>query len=293
MQQQVLPLSLKMTAALLSGMSRPFPELTARLFYRMYCTPPGQKMRPTHLQLKDAAQVRQLDVTSYAFDSRPVSITTYRWGKSDRKILVVHGWGGSPLHFKQLVQLLVSAGFEVVSYDAPAHGTSGGRRTNLVQWMHVFEQVMRQEGELYGVVAHSLGGLSAALALARMDLHVPRLVMVSSALSAPAIFDEAFRLFHIHPVVMPHLKGLIRERLQAEMEEMDLHLYINKIQAGRIFIAYDTTDQLVDSRQIDAYLEQAPDIKSLRITGEGHFRIMRQKAVLDGILSFLGAVAVK
>lgn len=287
MQQQVLPLSLRMAGMILSAMSRPFPGATARLFYRMYCTPPARKLRPAHGQLRDEAQLHRLQVSSYPFDYTPLQITTYRWGDAGPKILLLHGWGGSPFHFKQLIAALVANGYRVVAYDAPAHGLSGGKRTNLVQWMHVLEQVMQREGPLYAVIGHSLGGLNAALTLARKKVSVPKLVMLSTALSAPVFFNEAFRLFRIHPVVMPPLQELIRQRLREDLAEMDLHRYINGIKAAHIWMAYDTTDTLAKANETEAFLRLYPAITSLQVTGDGHFRIMRHEAVVQGILRFL------
>lgn len=115
----------------------------------------------------------------------------------------------------------------------------------------------------------------------------PRLLMLSTALSAPVFFNEALRLFRIHPVVMPVLRQLIRQRLKEDLAEMDLHRYINHIKADKIWMAYDTTDTLAKATEIDDYLQQYPAIQSLRITGDGHFRIMRHEAVLQGVLAVL------
>lgn len=287
MQHQILPMSLRMTGAVLSALSRPFPGFTARLFYRLYCTPPALKLRPPHEQLRKEAVLQSLQVSSYPFDDTPLKVTTYRWGNVGPKILLLHGWGGSPLHFKQLIVSLLGQGYQVVAYDGPAHGLSGGKRTNLVQWNHVLEQVIRQEGALHAIVGHSFGGLSAALTLSRKNVHVPRLLMLGTALSAPVFFDEALRLFRIHPVVMPELMQLIRQRLREDLQEMDMHRYINHIKADKIWMAYDTTDTLAKATEIDAYLQSYPAIQSLRITGDGHFRIMRHEAVLEGMLAVL------
>jgi pimeloyl-ACP methyl ester carboxylesterase len=287
MQQQVLPLSLRMAGMFLSAMSRPFPGITARMFYRLYCTPPAHKLRPAQEELRDTATTEQLQVASYSFDYTPLSIATYKWGNTGPKVLLLHGWGGSPFHFKQLITTLLAGGYQVVIYDAPAHGASGGKRTNVVQWIDVLEQVIKREGPLHAIIGHSLGGFSAALTLARKNVQVPRLVMVSCSLSAPVFFKEALQMFRIHPVVMSRLLILIRQRLKENLEEMDLYLYINKIKADKMLMAYDTTDKLVDAREITHFLEKYPAVESLKITGEGHFRIMRNQEVLDGITQFL------
>ncbi|NLU91653.1 alpha/beta hydrolase [Chitinophaga sp. Ak27] len=289
MQHQVLPLSLRMAGKVLSAMSRPFPGATARIFYRLYCTPPAGKLRPTHMELRNQAVMQSLQVSSYPFDNTPLKVNIYRWGNTGPKILLLHGWGGSPLHFKQLITALLQQGYQVVSYDAPAHGLSGGKRTNLVQWMHVLEQVMQEEAPFYAVIGHSFGALNAALTLSRKNVAVPRLVLLSTALSAPVFFNEALRLFRIHPVVMPKLQQLIRTRLREDLSDMDMHRYINGIKAEKIWLGYDTTDTLALATEIDDYLQQYPTIQSLRITGEGHFRIMRDTKVLNGIMTFLSA----
>jgi pimeloyl-ACP methyl ester carboxylesterase len=53
-------------------------------------------------------------------------IAVYHWGKGGRRILLVHGWGGKAAQFFSFVGPLLDAGFEVIAFDAPAHGASSG-----------------------------------------------------------------------------------------------------------------------------------------------------------------------
>jgi pimeloyl-ACP methyl ester carboxylesterase len=287
MQQQVLPFSLRASAFVLSRLGKPFPGLTARMFFNMYSTPPKRKLRDTHLAVKKTARMEKVDFSRYPFDNRPISLTVYTWGESDKKILLLHGWGGSPFDFKHMISALVTAGYEVITFDAPAHGASQGRRTNLLQWMHIQEQLLQRTGQVHAVIGHSLGGLSAALTLVHKPVNTPRLVMVSAAVSAPVFFSETFQLFRIPQQVMPKLQQLITQRLQGNLHELDLFRYIDKIKAGQILVAYDENDHLVRKEQIDNFLRQYSSIQSLRIRGEGHFRIMRNEAVINRVLEFL------
>ncbi|GAA0543014.1 alpha/beta fold hydrolase [Chitinophaga japonensis] len=287
MQQQVLPFSLRMSAFALSRLGRPFPGLTARVIYSMYSTPPKRKLRSTQLAVRDTALVEKASVSRYPFDERPLRLMLYRWGSSGKKVLLLHGWGGSPFDFKQMIHALVAAGYEVITFDAPAHGASQGKQTNLVQWMHVLEQLLERSGEVHGVIGHSMGGLNAALTLVHKPVQVPRLVMVSAAVSAPVVFNETFQMFRIPPQVMPRLRQLISERLQSDLLQLDLFRHIDRIKAGRILVAYDENDHLVKQEQIDTFLQQYPSIQSLKIKGEGHFRIMRNEAVISRVLAFL------
>lgn len=258
------------------------------MFYSLYCTPPKRKLHSAHLALKDHATAEKITVSRYAFDNRPMTLSSYRWGQSNKKILLLHGWGGSPFDFKYMIQALVAGGYEVISYDAPAHGASDGKKTNLVQWMHVLEQLLRRTGPVHAVIGHSLGGLSAALTLVHKEITVPRLILASSAVSAPAVFQDSLRDFHIPGEVMPILEELVRKRLHQNLHEMDLFLHINQIKASQILVVYDENDPIAKADQISEFVEKYPAIQSLKINGEGHFRIMKNEKVIHKVLEFLG-----
>lgn len=289
MQKDVLPLSLRMTSFFLSRLGYSFPGLTARVFLRLYSTPPGRKLRESQLAFGAQARQERWLFREYAFSQRKIGIQGYRWGVSDRKVLLLHGWGGSPLDFRQLVGALVEGGYEVISYDGPAHGASGGKRSNLVQWMHILQQVQQQVGPVEAIVGHSLGGLNAALTLARTEMKVPRLVMMGSSVSAPAFFNDAFQQYGIPEPVMPKVQALVRRRLRDDLAQLDLFQYPDGIHADKILVVSDENDQVVKQQEVAAFLSVYADIRAFHINGEGHFRIMRNESVIKEILTFLGS----
>jgi len=140
---------------------------------------------------------------------------------------------------------------------------------------------------VHAIVGHSLGGLSAALALVHKQVQAPRLVMVSAAVSAPVFFQETFHLFRIPDRVMPKVHQLIMTRLQNDLLNLDLFKYIDRIKAEKILVIYDENDGLVKQEQIDDFLQQYPAIQSLKIKGEGHFRIMRNEEVIERVVKFM------
>jgi len=273
-------------------MGKPFPGLTARLFLRLYGTPPGRKWNDTHQRTLEKATVSDKIIHKYPFDPAPLRIRTYHWGQPGKRILLLHGWADTVLSFGGLIDGLVAAGYEVFAYDAPAHGHSGGKRTNLIQWGHALDQVTRDEGPFHAIVAHSMGALNAALVLARGQHRVPALVMVAPSLSAPAFFYDAFRIFKIRPKVHERVFGLIRKNLRTDALELDLHRYIGGIGADRILMIYDENDQMVPYTDLESYLKQYPSIDACRIRGGGHFRIMKNPEVIEKITALLGNFVV-
>lgn len=85
MQTKVLPFSLKASGWFLSGLGKPFPGLTARLFLRLYSTPPKRKLTEKQLEIKRKSAEGMMRVSKYSFDQGLLTIKTYRWGKGRRK----------------------------------------------------------------------------------------------------------------------------------------------------------------------------------------------------------------
>ena len=82
----------------------------------------------------------------------------------------MHGWGSHAARFANFVAPLRAAGFSVIGIDAPAHGTSPGRFSDLPRFRDSLAEVLRAHEPIHAVIGHSLGGLVALhLALAQRD----------------------------------------------------------------------------------------------------------------------------
>src|SRR5690606_41872097 len=109
-------------------------------------------------------------------------------------VYLVHGWGGWRGQLGAFVEPLVAAGHRVVAFDAPAHGDSGPgdlgpRRSTAADFADALTAVVGAHGAPAGVVAHSLGALTAVLAVAD-GLSVRRLVLIGAAVDPFARMGE-------------------------------------------------------------------------------------------------------
>src|SRR5919204_6827445 len=101
-----------------------FPELAAAWAERLFLTPP----RHGHA----AAALDLIDARSSLIEHRGRQIATWQWGDRDaRAVILVHGWGGYAAQMRAFVSPLLSARFQVIAYDQPAHGVPQGRLTGL------------------------------------------------------------------------------------------------------------------------------------------------------------------
>lgn len=107
-------------------------------------------------------------------------------------VLIVHGLGEYAGRYDHVAKRLNLWGFAVRSYDQYGHGESGGMRGGLPSANRLLddladlaESARRRvpEGVPLVVLAHSMGGLVAATAVARQVLPVDALVLSSPALA--------------------------------------------------------------------------------------------------------------
>ncbi|WP_164135036.1 alpha/beta hydrolase, partial [Serratia marcescens] len=73
--------------------------------------------------------------------------------------------------FEKYIIALQKKGFEVLAFDAPAHGSSDGERINGINYRDCILQIEKKWGALYAIIGHSFGGFAASLAMEKLPDH--------------------------------------------------------------------------------------------------------------------------
>ena len=60
---------------------------------------------------------------------------------------------------------LENKGYEVLAFDAPAHGDSEGSTVNAIEYSEMIKKVIELYGPVEAFIAHSFGGIAISLAL--------------------------------------------------------------------------------------------------------------------------------
>ncbi|MGG1909502.1 alpha/beta hydrolase [Microbacterium sp. NRRL B-14842] len=150
----------------LPAVGRVTPRLAGDLAYRLFfSTRPRMAVRAADAATHEAARRGSILV-------RDIPVTTYTWGGGPPTVLLLHGWRGRASQFAPLVRELVAEGLRVVAFDAPAHGSSGGRRTDIRDWVEAAQELEHTHGPFSALIGHSFGGL-AALTVARTSGRSP------------------------------------------------------------------------------------------------------------------------
>jgi alpha-beta hydrolase superfamily lysophospholipase len=122
------------------------------------------------------------------------TVTGYRWNRGGhRKVLIVHGFNSSVAKFDRYIKPLMKKGYEVLAFDAPAHGYSTGKILNAVMFKEMVEYIHKEYGPIRSYLGHSFGGLAICLALEEIehtdDCHV---VLIAPATESKTAIDIFF-----------------------------------------------------------------------------------------------------
>jgi pimeloyl-ACP methyl ester carboxylesterase len=270
---------------LFSTWSAVAPHAAAWAAERLFMTPP-RVAAPPH----ERAALHKARRFHVPFGPR--DLTAWFWaGEADGEgaarpaVLLVHGWGGRAGQLAPIAEHLVRAGFSAVAFDAPAHGQSAGRVTNLVEFADGIGAVVGTFGPLVGTVGHSMGGAAAAIALGR-GIRLGRLVTIGS----PSDLLAQTRRF----AAAVGLPEAARARMQRRIERrVGLPLSVFDIAAqsrppAPVLVVHDQGDGEIPYQE-GRRLAEAWSAELMSTQGLGHRRILRDPGVLARISGFMGA----
>jgi pimeloyl-ACP methyl ester carboxylesterase len=184
------------------------------------------------------------------------------------------------------VDPLLARGFSVVTFDAAAHGASPGMLATVSDFADGVARVSDRLGGPRAIVAHSMGGLGALLAL-RRGTPTDRLVLV-----APPSPSEHLRAFQdaldVPDAVLHGMKRRIERRVGVSFEDVEAPSLARDLPV-RGLVVHDRRDAEA-AFQIGERTASAWPLSELHATeGLGHRRILKDAAVAARVADFVGA----
>lgn len=254
------------------------PELAAALAVRLFTTP-RRHPRPA----REASFLQR----ARAIPEDPGSPAAWRWGEGP-VVLLVHGWEGRGTQLGSFIDPLVSAGFSVVAFDAPAHGATPGRRATLLDFRDAIRSMARRHGPLHAILAHSFGAPAAELAL---DSGVTARSAVFIA--PPARFDgvETFsRMLALAGKARKAMERRLEEQVGHRFDQIDPLTIATRMKAS-LLVVHDSADPEVPFSSGAALAAAWPGASLVATLGLGHRRLLREPEVVRAVVEFVSRSA--
>jgi len=260
------------------------PRKAAEQAFRVFCTPYSRGVKQKEPVIFHKAIKQEIRFEGY-------HIKGFHWKPDEpngQKILIVHGFSSYSYKFEKYIQPLLKEGFEVLAFDAPAHGLSEGKMINALIYQRFLQTIEQQFAPIHGFVAHSLGGLATALLLEQMDLSVNRkLVLIAPATETRSAIKGFYTLFRIKEPVQVEFEQLIMEMTGKTADHFSIKRVVQSTRLPTLWI-HDQGDRIcpyADTLPVQSL--QLPHIRFMVTEGLGHNKIYRDKEVMSAVIDFL------
>jgi pimeloyl-ACP methyl ester carboxylesterase len=242
--------------------------------------PPPLRNLKRELEILDRAETSSIKIVP-GTENDVEEVTVYRWGNADRRILLVHGWGGKAAQFFSFVTPLLERGFSVIAFDAPAHGASSGSFASGPAFARAAR--IAAGGPVHGIIAHSLGAAGSAIGLTQ-GLAANRVVFLAPAALINLLLDEFIRLHQIQEPVAGELRQKFAARYTAGIVSVPA---LAREFRTPLLVLHDPADRNLPFSHGEAIAAAWPNAELVAISGIGHWRIMRDRSVVDRSIGFL------
>jgi pimeloyl-ACP methyl ester carboxylesterase len=257
------------------------PAAAARLALAIYLRPTRRRLEAIDAPL--LAEARQ----NWSV-LRGGRIRVLEWGFGPKALLLVHGWGSHAPRYSAFVDRILDRGWRAVAFDAPGHGASSGHRASLDDFREALASVVATHGPFGAIVGHSFGAIAIASLLADKP---PRGLQSAALISMPRdggyLLDSFLLILGVSDDVAQRVRELYLARFgqAAGLSSLQLAPQISM----PVLLVHDRDDDVVPLSQAQEVLAALPRGLLHTTAGLGHSGLLRDKATVDAILSFLEA----
>ena len=276
-QVLLAPKYLLRTGKILTAIS---PFIASRFAARLFLTPFKYKIPEREKDME--ANTTQESINVPAINRE---IVVYHYGDSKKKILLIHGWSGTGTQMALIAKELVEQGYEIISFDAPAHGKAPGKISMMPFFIESIHHIEKTYGPFHAAVGHSLGGMSILKAV-KDGLSLNKLVIIGTANSVTHITKDFAQNMQLNEKVAKKMKSYFDSKFGEDMDNYSGAISAEDVKVPTLVI-HDKDD--VDVHVSSAYeIAQNLEISELLITeGLGHRKILGDSEVINKITTFI------
>jgi pimeloyl-ACP methyl ester carboxylesterase len=261
------------------------PKLATLFAAKLFTTPIKYKIPKRELHMDKESVQKKILVSSINKE-----IVIYQYGptnetKSKRKILLVHGWSGRGTQLVKIADELITQGFYIVSFDAPAHGKSKGNSTIMTEFIACVLEIEKQFGPFEYAIGHSLGGMATLNAI-REKLNVKKAVIIGSGDIIQDIINDFIKNLRLKPEIGIKLRGHFEKKFSTEMDYYSASRVAKDVIIP-ILIIHDEYDEEVNIKAAHHIHQSLENSKLFLTKGLGHRKILGNDKVVQKIKNFL------
>jgi len=250
-----------------------------RKVFNFFCTVRKGKVLPQQQEYLENAKKEQISIANH-------TIQTYHWPGEGQTILLVHGWESNTFRWRNLIKKLQEKKYNIVSFDAPAHGYSSGKYLHVPLYAEVVQEMIRLHTPKQ-LIGHSLGGMTILYNdYINQSTSIEKIVTIGSPSEFYKLMDNYRSILQFNNRVLKSLEAHIKDRFGFTVIEFSTTKYVQtNIKKGLLF--HDKLDKIAPYEDSVSVHKNWKGSKLITTEGLGHS--MHQENVNNQIIEFLKA----
>jgi pimeloyl-ACP methyl ester carboxylesterase len=238
------------------------------------------KVPERELVMRESAKKEILHIEAINAD-----VQVYIYGYSKTKVLLAHGWAGRGTQLFQIADKILENKMMVVSFDAPAHGLSSGKRTNMLEFIATINAIKKEYGPFDSAIGHSFGAISLINAQTG-SLKLNKLVTIGADNSLPLAFQYFIQKMELKPIIAFKLEKILENKYHIKLDSLSSEHKAKQVKIPT-FVIHDSDDKIVNVSSAIAIRQNLKQGELLITNGLGHHKIFRNKIVIQRIIDFI------
>ena len=245
--------------------------------FKLFCTP--RKGRVLEHQ-KDFLNEAKSDIIT----TQNIELQTYRWKGNKETIILLHGWESNVFRWRNLIDFLKKENYNIIAFDAPAHGNSTGTILNVPLYTLCAEQIIAIYKPSY-IIGHSVGGMTTMYnQYKNPNNSIEKIVSLGAPSELSEIMTHYQNLLKFNTTVMNSLNIYFKNTFNFNINEFSISKYSQSISQKGLLVhdEFDTIAPYSASERVHKNWKN-----STLITTQGLGHSLHQEDVNHQIIDFL------
>lgn len=245
--------------------------------FKLFCTP--RKGRVLEHQKEFLNKVKSTIITTNNID-----LQIYEWKGNKETILLLHGWESNVFRWRNLIEFLEKEQYNIIAFDAPAHGYSTGSMLNVPIYAQCTEKIISVFNPKY-IIGHSVGGMTTMYNQYKSPNNsVEKIVSLGAPSELSEIMMHYQKLLKFNTTVMNSLNDYFKRTFNFNIDEFSVSKFSQSISQKGLLVhdEFDTIAPYSASERVHKNWKNSTLIKT---QGLGHS--LHQEDVNNQIIDFL------
>lgn len=253
-----------------------FPTIAAKQVYKVMSNPRVRKLRAFEEEvLAKAARER--------IPFKGGKIQLYKWGNpNDEVVFLVHGWEGQAGNFGGLIDILLAKKYYVIAFDAPSHGRSSKRSTNMFEFVELVTSLFKTY-QPKKIISHSFGSVTTLMTASNIpELSINQWIVVTTPHNFKDRIDDVKNFLGLTDRTIDKVINTFEADTGYQLDDLNVEHYGNRISnVKEVIIVHSKTDRIIPIESARIAHQNIPQSELIELDGLGHYAILWSDSLKD------------